>query len=285
MGSGYLQAVHVLNQVLEKDIQKHGDSGGQKDLIEVQQMLQEEFTDWLGESKYMHGLTTIPPTRFAKTNPNGLWEYSPFLCGVGLLEGLELSYRLSLVLWDRLPDPVLLIHLHNMLVQKGYIQQPVGLYAIFQNLFTECFFTDGKIPTSNFVEAFNSRINEMNKGRHNQRASVRNAARAGLGLHGILDISTNNFFKKKSNILLYREVDWNPDRIEDKDITVGSLLAMLRLSQTRKILDPETGKHRLEETELVKRHLAQKPGLDADELLDKASSFQKGFGKKEVSIP
>lgn len=37
-----------------------------------------------GESKYMHGLTTIPPSRFSSSNPNGLQEYSPFLCGVGM---------------------------------------------------------------------------------------------------------------------------------------------------------------------------------------------------------
>lgn len=46
-----------------------------------------------------------------------------------------------------------IIHLHNMLVQKGLIAEPVGLWGSLEFLFKDSFFRDGKIPTSNLVEA------------------------------------------------------------------------------------------------------------------------------------
>jgi len=42
----------------------------------------------LGKSKYMDGPSSIPPSRFSRLTANGLWEYSPYLCAVGLVEGL-----------------------------------------------------------------------------------------------------------------------------------------------------------------------------------------------------
>lgn len=65
------------------------------------------------------------------------------------MEALELSYCLTLFIWDQIPEPVCIIHLHNMLVERGYIKQPVGLYASLAGLFTEAFFVDGK-EVSNF---------------------------------------------------------------------------------------------------------------------------------------
>ena len=50
---------------------------------------------WLGETKYAYVLNTIAPYRFSNTNANGLWDYSPFLCGVGLAEALELAYSMN----------------------------------------------------------------------------------------------------------------------------------------------------------------------------------------------
>ncbi|OCK74477.1 hypothetical protein K432DRAFT_420287 [Lepidopterella palustris CBS 459.81] len=60
---GYCNGVNVLNQFFAKDSR-------------------DDFVNWLGESKYMYGLTTIPPSCFSNTKANGLWEYSPFLCGM-----------------------------------------------------------------------------------------------------------------------------------------------------------------------------------------------------------
>lgn len=259
-GCGYLQAADVLKQVLQKDMGK-SDHPGLAAHAEILEMLFEDFRDWLGESKYMSGLDTIPPSRFSDTNSNGLWEYSPFLCGVGLMEGLEIAYRLGMSLWDQMPEPVLAVHLHNMLVQKGYITDPVGLYWSLQHIFQNALFNQGDLPTSDFAAKLLAQIRARSSPLATRRrmAQRREIARSeSADIHAILDVGRNKFFTLKPNLILYREANWNTERIPESDITIGSLLGMMRLSQTRQFVDPETGKCRLEPAELVRRHLAAK---------------------------
>jgi len=78
MGHGCLQAIDILIQFIDKDSELHGDPKRHQDQSEMLKEFQEDFMDWLGYSKYSHGLNTISPSRFSNTNANGLWEYSPF---------------------------------------------------------------------------------------------------------------------------------------------------------------------------------------------------------------
>jgi hypothetical protein len=144
-GRGYCQAVDILVQLLEKDAMMHGNEKRHENYSIILKEFMDDFVNWLGESKYKSGLTTIPPSRFTNTNSNGLWEYSPFLNGVGLTESLELAYGINFMLWDRIPEPICLIHLHNMLVRKGYIKQPVGLYTSLQDLFSNGMYFPSRI--------------------------------------------------------------------------------------------------------------------------------------------
>lgn len=273
-GSGYLQAADVLKQVLQKDTEK-GDPFGYAAHAEILEIQFEDFRDWLGESKYMSGLNTIPPSRFSNTNSNGLWDYSPFLCGVGLMEGLEIAYRLGMSLWDQMPEPVLAVHLHNMLVQKGYIAEPVGLYTSLQHIFQGAFFDQGNVPTSNFAATLLAQTQERSNPLANRRrmAQRREVARSeSADIHAILDVRHNMFFTLKPNLILYREANWNTERVPERDITIGSLLGVMRLSQTKQTIDPETGKRRFEPSELVRRHLAAKidgkPAQSEDSLIE-----------------
>ena len=109
----------------------------------------------------MHGLTTIPASRFSKHHTNKLWEYSPLLCGAGLVEGLVLMQRVMMNLWDHIPEPTLALHLHNMLVKKGYLKNEVGLYANLERLLQDAFFPEG-VQSSNFQEALSSRVAQRN---------------------------------------------------------------------------------------------------------------------------
>lgn len=279
-GSGYLQAADVLKQVLQKKTERDDPFGlaAHAELLELQF---EDFRDWLGESKYMSGLNTIPPSRFSDTNSNGLWEYSPFLCGVGLMEGLEIAYRLGMSLWDTMPEPVLAVHLHNMLVQKRYITEPVGLYTSLQHIFQQALFNQGAVPTSNFAATLMAQTQERSNPVANRRrlAQRREIARSqSADIHAILDVRHNMFFTLKPNLILYREADWNTERVPERDITVGSMLGMMRLGQTKQIVDPGTGKRRLEPTELVRRHLTAKvdgnPVHDEESLLKLVDSWK-----------
>jgi hypothetical protein len=174
-GHGFCQAVDSLVLLLERDPMLQ--SRRHQQLSEVLKLFRDDLIEWLGESKYMYGLTTIPPSRFSNTNSNGLWEYSPFLCGVSLVEVLEVSYNIGLMVWNEIPEPTCAIHLHNMLVQKGYIKQQVGLYASLQELFKSTLLPGGRVPSSKFIEAFQKVMSETcSRGAIFQRTTLRRTA-------------------------------------------------------------------------------------------------------------
>lgn len=206
----------------------------------------------------MYGLEAIPPSRFSKHNANGLWEYSPLLCAAGLVEGLVLSQKISMFMWDRMTEPTLVIHLHNMLVQTGYIKDPIELYATFQRLLEQSFFPDG-VPTSDFYGALIKQLQVRND------PSLLRKRRA----HHIMDIDANHFFKTKSALVMYHDAAWVPEDIPESEIRFPSVLAMVRLSETEKVLDPITGKERLKETELVRR--AKAKGFTDAQLMEQVS--------------
>lgn len=264
-----LTSIDLLKQVLEKDAEQHEDPTRHKVNIDIIDEVQGDFIDWMGESKYMHGLKTIPPSRFSKHNTNGLWEYSPLLCAAGLVEGLVIVQRLMMHLWDKIPEPTLALHLHNMLVKKGYLQRPIGLYATLEELFQEIFFPSG-IPTSNFHQALAARTTQT----ENHRAELLRQRQAvskefGNDIHRILDPKLNDFFKVKSALMMYYDAGWVPERIPDDVVTIPSMLYAVRLIQTEKIADPSTNTKRLKETDLVKRARAR--GKTDAELLKAAS--------------
>ncbi|KAL9090461.1 MAG: hypothetical protein Q9165_005222, partial [Trypethelium subeluteriae] len=286
IGSGYLEGIELLTPLMEEDAMIHGDPNRHRDHAELLKTLLVDFRDWLGESKYMHGLTTIPPSRFSNSSSNGLWEFSPFLCGVGLMESLELAYQISMLIWDRMSEPILLVHIHNMLVQKGYIAQPIELYAALADIFKSAYFADGKIPTTNFGQALLAHISENGSRRamFQRRALRRTAARSGTDIHKILDLNVNRFFTTESNLLLYRRANWSPDRIPEAQISPTSALGVLRLGQTGKVVDRTTGQSRLEDTDLAQR--ARAMGMNEALLLNISSilrSLQNGHGADKIS--
>jgi len=243
----------VLKQLLSKDSDSQRESSRYSDSCELLELVKLDFADWLGESKYMHGLKTVPASSFSKHNTNGLWEYSPLLCAAGLVEGIVLVQRLMMQLWDNMPEPTLAIHLHNMLVKQGYLERYIGLYATIESLHEDQFFPNG-IPTEDFSGALSARVSQV----HIDRGSLRRGNQA-LGrdstkdIHGILDVKLNRFFTGKSDLMMYYDAGWVPEKIPDADVRLKSMLYMMRVMNTERVIDLETGEHRLKETELVKR--------------------------------
>ncbi|KAH7394764.1 hypothetical protein BKA66DRAFT_509561 [Pyrenochaeta sp. MPI-SDFR-AT-0127] len=265
-GRGFLQAVNILKQLLDKDAESHQHANRHEGYSDILGELSLDFVNWLGESKYMYGLNTIPPSRFSKHNANGLWEYSPLLCAAGLVEGLVLSQRISMFMWDRMTEPTLAIHLHNMLVRKGYIKEPIGLYATLQDLLEESFFPDG-VPESGFYDALVKRVQVRNdRVSLRQRQAMSSNVAQKNDIHQILDISVNHFFRTKSALMMYYDADWVPERIPDSEISFPSTLSMIRLSETKKVIDSTTSKKRLDATELVQRIKAR--GIEDAHLME-----------------
>ncbi|KAK4615645.1 hypothetical protein CLAFUW4_10071 [Fulvia fulva] len=271
LGHGVLQSIDVLKQLMEKDCDSQCESSQHSDSCELLELLKLDFVDWLGESRYMYGLKTIPPSSFSKHNSNGLWEYSPLLCAAGLVEGIVIVQRIVMQLWDNMPEPTLAIHLHNMLVEQSYLESPTGLYATIVALHQDQFFPDG-IPTENFSGALSARVNQG----HADRASLRRRTQAlardpTKDIHDILDVKLNRFFTGKSDLMMYYDAGWAPERVPDADVRLKSILYMMRVMSTERMIDPETGERRLKETELVKRASRDRDRKHASMLQDVAS--------------
>jgi hypothetical protein len=251
-GHGVLQSMDVLKQLIAKDPDSQRGSSQYFDICELLDELRLDFVDWLGESQYMHGLKTVPPSSFSKHNSNGLWEYSPLLCAAGLVEGIVLVQRVMMQLWDNMPEPTLAIHLQNMLVKQGYLERPTGLFGTIEALHVDQFFHDG-IPTKDFAGALTARVSQGRIDRGSLHRRMQALARDPTkDIHGMLDVNLNRFFTGKSDLMMYYDAGWVPEKIPDADVRLNSALYMMRVMSTG-VTVLETGERRLKDTELIKR--------------------------------
>ncbi|KAK1448420.1 hypothetical protein CCUS01_11640 [Colletotrichum cuscutae] len=228
--------------------------------------------DFLGQSVPMTGVI-LPTSRFDHTGLNGMWRYSPYLCGVGVMEGLERVYRTSMLIWDSLEEPTAMIHLHNMLVQQGHIKQPLAHYQVLQDMFRDSFFPDGQVPRSNFAEAFLG-IGELlwGDGRVKQKPALPKSA----GYHRSVDVSRNLAFNTKSHLLIYREANWHVEWIPDKELNPRTRLALLRAS--RLVANTPLNSMTKDEKSLVDR-VKKALGVDDQELLSRGNALLKKLGE------
>ncbi|KAK3324911.1 hypothetical protein B0H66DRAFT_636443 [Apodospora peruviana] len=260
---------HILPQILLQNGQHYGRSrhDQHEDICAHLERFQHDMTNWLVDSKYKFGLDGIATLRFSNTNTNGLWEYNP-ICHSALLQH---QHQRPVGAWHRLLQIMLLVHLHNMLVKKGYIHTPLGLYGTVEHLFRERFFKDGQVPFSNFAEALVHR-------QQMESFSPQQMTQPGSHEHKILAVERNAIFKQNSMLTLFHHADWNMDLIPEEKIPIPSVFGGLRLAKMKQIVDPATGKKKLEETPLVRR--ARKSGL-LDEAIANISAVlpQIGVGR------
>ncbi|KAK6523716.1 hypothetical protein TWF281_001688 [Arthrobotrys megalospora] len=156
-----------------------------------------------------------------------------------------------------------------MLVEKGMIEHPVGLWGTLEELFGPSFFGSEKPPTSDFQSFFTKVVLKDRRGPMQQKAEIEDIRLRKTGLIKLFDPSSNRIFKQKSMLNLYHNANWLPDFISDEEIPPLSLLGSIRISRTKRTTDPLTGNATLEDTVLVKR--AKALGMTDESLL--AGSF------------
>ncbi|RPA83332.1 hypothetical protein BJ508DRAFT_413529 [Ascobolus immersus RN42] len=238
---GFVPSVDIFVQLIDKTEFTAGNQGRTNELHKILlPTLSEDFICWLGSSKLAYGLNDIPPTRFASTNPNGLWAYSPYLNGVGLAEALDITFQYGMFTWDSQPEPMLTIHLHNMLAKLGYLKREVGLWASLGEIYKQSFFANGKEPTADFQKAFTAACALSKTTMH--RATRARSNMDFSTIESFLETQTPKFFKNKSLLVLLRRANWDPDAIPDADLPLPSLIAFRRLEKIRKVRDLRTGK-------------------------------------------
>lgn len=223
------------------------------------ELLRLVFQESLGMvAKLGNGIPHSTPSRFSSTNTNGIWEYSPYLCGIGLLEGLELAYLTGVTLWDKTPEVMMMMHIHNKLVHKGYLKAPVNLFTFLELEFSHQFFVDGKPPTSKFHEHLVARLRKINDGGTNagyfsqthRTYTLSKAEIETANLHKIFDADINRYFRKTRVAHHLRAADWDVARLPDKDLPMTSLILLNRIC---KITDSEPETMSVEDKLLLDR--------------------------------
>ncbi|KAJ3487856.1 hypothetical protein NLG97_g6314 [Lecanicillium saksenae] len=241
IGQGFLQPCDLLKSIMMKDAIKQNDPTRNEANYELLMSVQFDFINFLGRSLCYRVGGIIPPTRFG-SNPDGFWDNCPYLCGVGLEEALREAFHRCLIVFDKIPEPMCLLHLHNMLVKTGYLKHTISLFATLQELFPEALFSEGKAPTKKFAQALRTRIQERRIGHPKTKAN-----------EDFWTLRKNIFYKRNSFLLQLNAAGWNPDRIPDSEVFMPSTLALHRISQHKPFTDPVTGKLRMEDTYLIQR--------------------------------
>lgn len=241
IGQGFLYPVDLLRNLMIKDGLMHNDRSRHEAHYELLKSVQADLNNALGRSYCFRPAIHVPPSRF-EPNVNGMWDYCPYLCGVGLEEALRETYHRCLTVFDKISEPLLLLHLHNMLVQTGYLKNAITLFATLQELFPDALFSGGKAPTKKFGQALKTRISDWKIGHPKTKAN-----------EDFWTLRKNAFFRRNSLLLNLNAAGWNADRIPDADITMPSSLALHRVSQHKILTDPITGKKRMEDGEIIRR--------------------------------
>jgi hypothetical protein len=205
----------------------------------------------------MYALDTIQPSRFRTPCKRIVGFLSAIVWRASLVEGLVLVQRVMMSLWDRIPELALALHLHNMLVKRGYLKREVDLYATLDSLLQDAFFPDS-VPTYNFQQALSGRVAQRNG-----PAALRQRQAFTIFTRFLLPNSITSSRPNSTHDVC--DSKFLPERIPDGDLKILSILYMLRLSQTERILDPYSNEKRLKETELVKRAISR--GQTSTELL------------------
>ncbi|KAI1213970.1 uncharacterized protein F4807DRAFT_469708 [Annulohypoxylon truncatum] len=247
--NGFSQSADILSKMLTVDNLLNEDTQLHGSHIMLLQAAKLDYCNWLGKSPIKNGYKHMKGSRFQGTNPDGLWEYSPFLCGTALVEVMEEAYLTNMAIWDQIPEPTNLVHLHNMLVRKGYLEEPVILLNALDEVFSSAFYKDDLAPLNDFAAVLAERNEQIGKSRDSIPQAHR---RTVVDPFGTMSMSDNTLFNKrcKPPLILYQEAGWNPDQIPDSELTIDYQLGKIRIAQTKTIVEQVTGERRLADTEL-----------------------------------
>ena len=64
-----------------------------------------------------------PTSLFSNSSRNGLWLYSPYLCGTGIVEMLNTAYNWGTKMWERSGVMLAFFHLYNALLENGHLTE------------------------------------------------------------------------------------------------------------------------------------------------------------------
>jgi hypothetical protein len=85
-----------------------------------------------------------PKSLFSKSTNNGLWLFSPYLCGTAQVEFFNMSYEWGTRIWDKSALVVSFFHLYNMLLECGHVKKRIDFFERVIELFKDDIFKGGR---------------------------------------------------------------------------------------------------------------------------------------------
>ncbi|KAF9870995.1 hypothetical protein CkaCkLH20_11412 [Colletotrichum karsti] len=244
---GFVSGAENLKQALEKRYARHNKCTKYQTAALVIDALRVDLTFWLTATPRVASVVQ-PHSQFSTTDCKGIMKYSPWLCGVGLIDALDLTFRMTMYIWELIPEPTLLLVLYAPLARHN-VAKNVEFFNNARTLFPDIF-TAGwaMIPHPSEAAAIYT-ITYEKASSSSRRETEKNL------------VKPRRFFKTKSQLQVYGDADWNLDSIAEHELGIGSRLWSLHLSETKHHIDPATGKSKVEHTKLVNR-LRQFLGFD-----------------------
>ncbi|KAI6364198.1 hypothetical protein MCOR25_005695 [Pyricularia grisea] len=218
-GKGYLATAVRLNPWVETNSRPNPN-------IDNVDAFADSFREWLGRCPFDYTEAGLPSSR---SSPDGsyhaLWDLSPYLCGVGLLEALDIAHCHFIAIWDVNMRPAILIHLYNMLKNSGNLAAPVPALEFLIESMGEAFF-NGAAPSTDFQRHYEGLLaRQMSQPRiRRQERALRDANRR-QDLMAYLDPSNNIIMNKAGLATCYRRARWN--RISNADVPHDSSYDLL----------------------------------------------------------
>ncbi|KAL3291172.1 hypothetical protein RB213_014409 [Colletotrichum asianum] len=212
---------------------------------------------------------TIPPSRFTDLEPHALWVYSPFLCGVGLAEALQILHSAGMRFMDIFPLPTLMVHLEKMIDDKKRYESINGLPMTYfmKGLFRECVYVGGRwpdqdAPTADYVGALDAWAEgDITTSRRLRAKKVVEPPSTGVAY--AFPVRENVNFNKVSHLMVYEEAGWDPSQIPYTSFEPRTAMSAVRLSREPMFIDGWTGQLALEPTEFVE-HMNDNVGWHDD---------------------
>lgn len=148
----WTQATELLLEEFKKDRDRKGNpTEWSHPIIHLDIMMKEAVLLGMTPLDFLPG---APRSLFSKSSKNGLWLYSPYLCGTGMVEMLNMSYDWGTKCWDRSGYMQGFFHLYNMLLQNGHIRKPIDLLERVIDTFKEDIFRGRERPTKRYFDSF-----------------------------------------------------------------------------------------------------------------------------------
>ncbi len=158
-----------------------------------------------------------PRSLFSKSSTNGLWLFSPYLCGTGMVEMLNMSYDWGTRCWDRSGYMQAFFHLYNMLLQNGHIKEPIDILERVIEIFKDDVFRGRQRPTKRFFDSFKLGLDI--KAQYLAGSTKMRRRKAGAQTEGSMfrdkgKPNDHSLYTKQSKLFALSQADWLVDKLD-----------------------------------------------------------------------